>query len=385
MSTEAGEENSNSGAQGSASTPGEWDFEAWASDAGLNRKTTTALRKEDLVQKKVLSLLCEDDVRRLKDVSVGQGRLLQEAVRCLAAGPGLAQQEINMPGPSTAQDTSSTQHTRQASNMTIRDIRQQATALGDAGKELDNWLQDNSVCPAIKCSNCSEKSPMAKAHHAISVMDPRAALTVKATSKKALHITQFLSESARCKQKNRRKDVVLSTASIGDDERLVLRTDDSHPYSGITLDEWGAANMRLLNGLLLSGELSRDHIEYYLAYTATINDFYAKFEWNSILNFDFQYREQQAQHGFPWGQINPMMELQLLIPRAPRSDNRAMPFKGKPMQPNRTQTECKQWIANNGYCRFGASCKFKHIPLPTHSNQNMAYPKNSAPSPPWFR
>lgn len=394
MATGANEIDATGGQQtGDVAESGEisqWNFDDWATEAGLNRKTAGALRKEDLAQKKSLCLLREEDIFRLKDVSIGQGRLLQEAVRSLSIinqcaraitptpdqGPTCTERVAHVPpaGPVTGVD----QAPKEVGEITIKDLRQQAATLGDAGKELDNWLNDNSVQSVEKCSSSNVvNSSCAHAHHHMSINDPRAILTVKATCKKALHITQFLGENAKHKQKIRRKDVILSTA---DDDRLVLRADESHPYSGITLHEWGAANMRLLNRLLASGELPRDHIEYYLAYTATINDFYAKFEWNSILDFDFQYREQQAQHGFPWGQINPMMELQLLIPRPPRMDTRAPPRNGKA---NPNQTECRQWIANNGYCRFGASCKFKHIPLNLASgNQNQIPSKNSIPPPP---
>ena len=49
-------------------------------------------------------------------------------------------------------------------------------------------------------------------------------------------------------------------------------------------------------------------IEFYLAYSTQIYDFVPKYEWESILDFDFQYR-------FNWGSLTANMELQILIPR----------------------------------------------------------------------
>ena len=85
----------------------------------------------------------------------------------------------------------------------------------------------------------------------------------------------------------------------------MLKTDNDHPYSGIRIEEWGAANCRVLNSLLAKGILSRDHVEYYLAYIAKIYEFASKYEWQNVLKYDHQYRKLQAEHGFLWGVTPP--------------------------------------------------------------------------------
>ena len=47
--------------------------------------------------------------------------------------------------------------------------------------------------------------------------------------------------------------------------------------------------MRLLNHLLGAGQLPREDIEFYLAYTA--KEFAEKYEWSRVLNYDYNYRE----------------------------------------------------------------------------------------------
>ena len=187
-------------------------------------------------------------------------------------------------------------------------------------------------------------------------MDPRVALRSK-PSEKVVHITDFLNETAKTRRRNKRRDLVLSTVE-GHDATVVLRPEEPHPYSGISFDEWSGANMRLLNHLLTCGSLLRENVDYYLAYTAIISDFYQKYEWDSILLFDFQYREQQAAYNFRWGYINPMMELQTLVPLLKGKDA-AMRRTG-PAAHNRVE-ECRQWRAY-GHCRFGNSCKYTHVP-----------------------
>lgn len=186
--------------------------------------------------------------------------------------------------------------------------------------------------------------------------DPRLSLSLKSTNKKTLHITQFLPEKVKARRKNKGQDVFLSKG--GDGDTLVVRTESNHPYSGISLDEWGAANMRLMYALLADGSLARCDVEFYMAYTSLIFDFYCKYEWSSILDFDYLYREQQSQSGFQWGFINPLMELQILVPRNP-----AKPRPGNPPHPQPASARrqaCRQWLAN-GVCKFGDQCKYEHI------------------------
>lgn len=206
--------------------------------------------------------------------------------------------------------------------------------------------------------------------------DPRAILSVKSTGKKAMHITQFLTEQCKVRIKNKKQDLVL--ARSGESSELVVRSDDRHPYAGITLDEWGAANMRLLNALLEIGELKHTEVEFYLAYTTCIFEFYQKYEWASILDLDYTYREQQAKFGFQWGFFNPIMQQQTLVPRnRPKPNHHQLKVKG-------SSQVCRQYLAN-GWCRFGESCKYSHET--THDSKpfnnpttysNPTIPKNDA-------
>ena len=80
--------------------------------------------------------------------------------------------------------------------------------------------------------------------------------------------------------------------------------------------------MRLLNHLLATNQIKRKDIEFYLAYTTKIYEFAEKYEWNSVLIYDYTYREIQAEHDFMWGTFSPHMELQLLVPKRTRANRR---------------------------------------------------------------
>jgi hypothetical protein len=98
-------------------------------------------------------------------------------------------------------------------------------------------------------------------------------LTLKSSSKKALHIHNFLNETAKRRVKHKRHDVILSRCDDNENsDTLVVSSDDSHPYAGVSICEWATANCRIMNQLLSTGDLARQNVEFYLAYTATVMD-----------------------------------------------------------------------------------------------------------------
>ena len=214
--------------------------------------------------------------------------------------------------------------------------------------------------------------------------DPRAILIMRATNNKTIHITSFLSEETKKRLRNKRQQYLVQQG-----ENLTMKIRDEHPYAGISTLEYGAANMRLLNYLISNDILPREKIEFYLAYTTLIFELGEKYEWRDVLNFDFQYRERQAEIGFDWGAMVSVMELQLLGGTKNRmfspqqgQDN----YYNKKWNPNNKKTKsdlCRNF-ANTGECAYGDQCKFKHVragpprasPNPNHSNAGLL------PSPP---
>ena len=113
--------------------------------------------------------------------------------------------------------------------------------------------------------------------------------------------------------------------------------------------------MRLLNHLLCTGQLPRADIEFYLAYTTKIYEFAEKYEWSSVFNYDYNYRELQAEHKFKWGTFSPHMELQLLVPKRAKQPNVQ---SGGPNNPSQSVREdCKLFKAR-GSCLLGHLANF---------------------------
>lgn len=227
--------------------------------------------------------------------------------------------------------------------------------LASSGKTLNSLLN-----PSDNTKTVSGLNPAV--HYDKDKFDPRCTLTVKAKSKKAVHISQFLHEGAKRRRQNMGRNVIIDTQAGGDkQDHLILHSDDQHPYAHITIAEWGAANCRVLNYLLQEGQIKRSDIEYYLAYTATINDFAEKYEWHSILAYDYEYRELQAEYGFNWGVTNPHLETQMLVPRKKVNPNLSYKPSNAKRQPSEAEV-CKLWLAH-GQCRFGDKCRYRHTSI----------------------
>ena len=128
----------------------------------------------------------------------------------------------------------------------------------------------------------------------VSEIDPRSILTVNAQWKKALHITDFLMKATKRRHQSRWKEVMLSQRM---DDRVMLQTDYRHPYSGISIREWGAANCPLINALLLENcELRWEDVEYYLAYSTQIFEYSVNVSYLGLLQLlgevQFRHLEQ---------------------------------------------------------------------------------------------
>lgn len=258
-------------------------------------------------------------------------------------------------------------HSTPAAGTTVSQAPVPQAPLTDAGKTFDELLQinDSEVNKQHNGGTASGAASGAASSAASSPLhtgfdknsyDPRTVLTVRAKRVKAVHITQFLHEETKTRRaRSQRRNVALECGE-GLQERLVIQADDQHPYAGIQIAEWGAANCRLMHHLLETGQLKQCDTEYYLAYTTKIFDMVDKFEWSSVLDYDFRYRELQAEHCFNWGTVHPHLELQVLVPRSrPTADNK-MRARQKPTV---KVDDCKLYLAH-GYCRFGENCRYRH-------------------------
>ena len=356
-----------------------FDLVDWCKTHKITRKTEALLRKEALDSPEALALLTTQDLYEL-GLPLGQRKLMQVALSIWQ--PGTSKNDASgdasdRPPSDRALGDVQGADGGQGQTISIDGIRRQADALGAAGKAFDTALFDGLSKVNVTDKPAAPKHLLPAPTHS---SDPRTILTIKASAGKAVHINTFLTEKTKKRINARKRGVVLGTT---EDDNIVLRTDDRHPYTGITHSEWSAANCRLMAFLLRSGELALSDVEYYLAYTTMIHQYYEVYEWDSILEFDYLYRERICEHGFQWGFIPANMELGLLAnPRRPRQGNTANGGQGfraaagaqprRQAGPPKTKApgeECRLYKNFNGNCPYGDACIFVHPALPKTSPQ----------------
>ena len=328
---------------------GDFDFTAWASTHKLSRSTTATLHKEECVSELTLKALGPSEVNRLQ-LSIGQTVALKAALSAIG-NPNFAPPEV----PTERATRAPSVHGGQSSRGDQEDLRR-------AEQDLDNFL--DGVAPQQE-----DLGDGRKLHSAKFGADPRINLTLRATRNKAQKIVNFLPEHVANRVAAKRRDRM--SLVEGPDGIMSIKAEAGQ--SGfITLGEWSAANIRLLQYLLESGELKRSEIEYYQAYSLMIYEFLEAYDWGSILNFDTRYRELQAHHGFPWGTQNQQLAATVLIPRKqPTRDRAADNNKGKGGPLVRKDEQCRLQFTRDG-CPYGEKCIYAHQRPKDAKNDNTA-------------
>lgn len=341
----------------------EFCFNQWADQHGLSRATTGILVKEGCSTKDILEVLSASAVNKLC-LSIGQGIAFRKGLKALGNTIGGRQTDANINSPQDnglkrrREDDTLSQDSHPPSGQRVlgEELERQSE------RELDQYLKDPE-------KGSREKTPGTDPRRERYGSDPRNNLVIKSQRRKALKIINFVPESVTKRVALRGRDRM---ALIQDSEgKLAIKTDEELP-AHLTLSEWGAANLRLMQHLLDTGELARSDIEYYNAYTLMIFELVENYEWLSILAFDTRYRELQAHTEFAWGTPTRGLEVSTLIPRA-RKEKSTDRFKGRSTQRGEKRGICRAF-ARDGSCPYGERCIF------THKVGKPEAPKNGPPT-----
>ena len=343
-------------------------FDDWAGEHSLDRDSTRVLRQQHLDKADQLMSLERSHVMRL-GLSLGQELALVTALVALG-NTTVKQTDASSSQPTT--DTSAeagtskqTEDTDKEEGATAADKDRNLTALDNAEDALDGLMSAMGVvAPARMMVKKDNSIPPSSRTEFQDPHDPRILLTIKASSRRAEKIINFLPDRVKERVQRRKRDRLVF--SQGEDGSITFKPAEEDMHS-ITMAEWGAANMRLLSHLLRSGQLDYPEVEYYLAYTMQVYELADKFEWAGIMEFDSRYRELQAEHGFRWGDMRFASQIHLLTPRR----QVIQPNQRKPAGP---KEDCKRWLASGGKnCLFGSKCKYMHRKVPSEES-----PKNEA-------
>ena len=135
-----------------------FEISEWAIENGINRKTVSVLRKEELTSKDSLILLNEAVIVEL-GLTMGQRKLLFAAISKLKQGLNNKSQESVNHNSGTQNQRSEGQAERTLEEFIIDDVRRQASQLETTGKTLDALLNsagDSHTLPVARLSQSNE-------------------------------------------------------------------------------------------------------------------------------------------------------------------------------------------------------------------------------------
>jgi hypothetical protein len=179
---------------------------------------------------------------------------------------------------SAVKSTPNLKSTRKAA----RDHLKTLTASPQQDSDDDDAWQDNLGLMQLSPGKQSFSDCAAQDQTQQLAFDPRSTLVLKARTTRTLHITDFLPDHVK-RRRHPRTNLRLQATNA---DAYTIVQDSDTTYAGLSIDEWGAANCRLMNELLASKQLKRPDTEFYLAYTTKIFELASKFTWPSILIFD---------------------------------------------------------------------------------------------------
>ena len=188
--------------------------------------------------------------------------------------------------------------------------------------------------------------------------DPQAWLQIqRPDSKTTLLIPDFL-PSTEC----------LEEVALGTGSSVVFKTGAKTKLKDVSPAQWITANARIMAKLLQSKSLSGSAVLDYLSYTAKVGELACRFTWASTLQYDNEYRLQQAAVGFRWGADSQHLATTLLREKPiEKTTTKGQGQRGgagnntsKKKGPGGREI-CLQY--NAGKCTFGPKCNFEHVCL----------------------
>lgn len=158
----------------------------------------------------------------------------------------------------------------------------------------------------------------------------------------------------------------------------------------VTIEEWGYANVKIMQELVKQKRLK--NINGYLNYTADIYRLASRHVWHSVLLYDMEYRQKQAEENFDWGTYRQdLRDFQLVTKRdnpTTRAFSDASKAKGRNMGTNKDDRRKGPFLPDGReICRsfnynscFRTDCKMMHNCAICFSSAHSAINGHSQPS-----
>lgn len=148
--------------------------------------------------------------------------------------------------------------------------------------------------------------------------------------------------------------------------QLVYKSGARQPQlTSVSIEEWALANTRIMNEMLVSGELNHVALTDYMAYTVKICELFKHYDKSSVLNYDREYRHLQSVYKFRWATDTPHLQTTCL--RRRQIANHYNDIKQEKADGTSSHTRrnyiptevCRLYNTAIG-CRFKEKCKYLH-------------------------
>ena len=136
---------------------------------------------------------------------------------------------------------------------------------------------------------------------------------------KPLEIIDYVGMSVKIDQIN--EEIV---SEVGENHSLILKTGPKKPkYDSLTVWQWCLGAIRIQDELVRLGRLPTEiDRRHYWGYICKVLELNSRYEWQSILEFDKEYRSHQARFEFAWGtEITHLCSVQLRDKRINTQNN----------------------------------------------------------------
>ncbi|CAC5422776.1 unnamed protein product [Mytilus coruscus] len=145
---------------------------------------------------------------------------------------------------------------------------------------------------------------------------------------KNLQLLPTVQPSAAALVQNSTKEPIPQYQTITLAGDMEFRVGKKKTLDKISMEEWGFANIRILQELLKRN--TAINVNTYLNYTADIFRLASKYVWYSVLLYDKEYRDKQAEEKFTWGTYRQDLRDFQLVPKRENPTTRAMNDATKP-------------------------------------------------------
>ena len=344
----------------------------WATQAEIDDVTKQLLVDNGFISMKSIKLLTPHLIQKhfQKSLSLSQALLLNEAITTLNSGRTTGRSASATP-PSTTDDSTPAGSSSAPANNNVE--QQGASSSGKPDLDMASVWQilDNTTNnqPTDK-----QQSSAGKPH----VFDPFSFDSVSSDSSKCRDVKDYvtlLHETNKNKQ----------TLNLGGVELSIPETKPK--LESISPLQYMEASQKILREMVFKDGADLETVMEYTGYVIKIATMGQRFNWQSVLKYDSEYRRYQATNKFKWGADNAFTMMVFL--KDSMSKDQASQFQQPQRRPfqNRLRTKydsasgrivCEKFNGRNG-CSLTA-CKYAHVCSTCFSATHNEFTHRSRPN-----